>query len=201
LRSFSAYQKGFQLALLNEIDTPHFNFNFELLKQQRQDGLFSVHGHMLPYKQKNKIVYVYTYRNQYLVIDDDLTKHQINQTIDTFSIAPIKVGSYNNNTEHTLSTPQNVINGASCVGDNFLYIKSNLLAKNEDVATFTKSSTIDVYDLEQGKYAFSFHIPRLNQKSPSEMRVINDNIYALYENTLAVYKISHKKQNQTISSN
>jgi hypothetical protein len=187
--------------LLNEIDTPHFNFNFNLLKQQQQDGLFSVHGQMLPYKQKNKIIYVYTYRNQYLVIDSNLKNHQTNQTIDTFSIAPIKVGSYDNNTRHTLSTPQNIVNGASCVAGKFLYIKSNLLAKNEDAATFVKSSTIDVYDLEQGKYTFSFHLPRLNQKGFSEIRVVKDNIYVTYGNKIAVYKISHKNQNQTISSN
>jgi hypothetical protein len=188
LRSFSEYQNGLQLALLNRLDTPRFKFNFNLLTQQ-QDGLFSVYGYIIPYKQENKIIYVYTYRNQYLVIDSNMQNHQIKNTIDSFSIAPIRVGSYNQNSQHALSSPGNVVNGASCVYKNNLYIKSTLLAKNEDVATFMNSSTIDVYDLKKGEYAFSFHIPNLNNNKFTDFRIVDDYIYVILKNKIAKFKI------------
>lgn len=192
LTSFSTYQKGLQLALLNALDTPHFKFNFELLKQQ-QDGLFSVYGYTLPYKQEKKIVYVYTYRNEYLIIDSTLENHQIKNTIDTFSVAPIRVGSYDHNTQHTLSTPPNIVNGPSCISENSLYIQSTSLAKNEDPVDFMNASTIDVYDLKKGKYSFSIHIPNLNGTSLSDFRVIEDHIYAIYGNSIVLFSFPKLK--------
>lgn len=145
LRSYSLKTGGYALARLQP-DSPYFQFRYGLLQKQI-DGLFCVDGKLDYDPQLNRLVYLYFYRNQYVVMDTSLNLIHRYNTIDTFSRARLKVAHLRSGSS-VLATPSSVVNGISCVYGKRLFIKSRLMAKNESEEMFKTNSDIDVYDLE-----------------------------------------------------
>jgi hypothetical protein len=188
LRSYSNQKESVHLGLLDAIDTPHFAFRFDLLEKQRE-GLFSTQGNMHYDKSSKKFVFLYSYRNKYIITDSLLNKQSINNTIDTFNTAPIRIRKVNQGNTYMLSSPPLIINGQSCVSEKRLYIKSNLMGKSEDKKKFLTSSTIDVYDIEKGTYLTSFYIPGYQGKELVDYYVHRGNAYIIYEDHITAYNL------------
>lgn len=170
---------------------PHVIVNDELLEKQI-DGFFCTDG-MLNYNQKlNNIIYVYYYRNQYLVIDANLDLRYKGTTIDTFSIARVQTSVIRNGNylSNRLSTPPPEVNKHSCVYEDWLFVHSKVLSRNEDAKLFAKASTIDVYDLNENMYMFSFYIyDRFNEKM-RDFRVMDGRLVAIFDNSVLVCELN-----------
>jgi hypothetical protein len=59
-----------------------------------------------------------------------------------------------------LAEPPPIVNKKSTVSEKYLFINSGLKANNEEKELFSEYSVIDVYSVEDGKYQFSFYLPK-----------------------------------------
>lgn len=196
LRSYNLSEKSFELAKETN-DSTGFRFNTEILQKQN-DGMFCVEGMLHYNKSKKEIIYVYTYRNQYIVCDSNLNKKYISNTIDTFSHAPIKTVDVESQNSKMLTGLPNIINALSSVSQNNLFIKSNILAKNENIKSFVEGATIDIYDTNTGRYKSSFNLYNHEDKSLLDFTVIKNKLITIYGDYVLIrtIDIAHK-QNTT----
>lgn len=128
------------------------------LLEGQVDNYFSTLGTLRYSEKLSQLVYVYHYRNEYLVIDTMLTLLHKATTIDTVSKAHIKPIEIKEGF-FTLASPSGVVNMNAEVYDDKLFVHSNLMASNETKEVFDRVSVIDVYDLKTSMYQFSFYLP------------------------------------------
>lgn len=170
---------------------PYVKLAHDLLEKQ-VDGKFCVDGMMHFNKDMNWLVYVYYYRNQFICADSSLNLLYRGNTIDTVSKAKIKLAEIKSENSITVAAPPMMVNKKSCVSGNNLFVNSNLLAKNEDKKKFESSSVIDVYNLKDGKYQYSFYLPKYNKRKLREFQVLGDTLIALYDHYVLKYQLNPK---------
>lgn len=167
----------------------HVNWADGLLEKQL-DGFFCSYGRLHTDQQGSRIVYVYRYRNEFLVTDTTLTLQYRGKTIDTISQVKIRVGRLNEETM-TLASPPLSVNANSTLDGNLLYVHSNIMAANEDRSDFEQNIAIDVYDLdERGTYRYSFYIPKIPMKPFKGFLVKQKQLFALFGDELVGYGLS-----------
>lgn len=73
------------------------------------------------------------------------------------------------------------------INEKNVFILSNILEPS-----YKNKRPIDIYDIKDGKYLYSFFVPNLEDgQTPNEIFVYNDNLYVLYENSDVVkYKLN-----------
>ena len=167
----------------------HLKYSTNILEKQI-DGIFCTDG-MLHYdKYSSNLVYMYFYRNQFMCIDTSLNLLYKANTIDTISQAQIKVANIRSEERITMASPPLLVNRASCVSNGWLFINSNLLAKNEDKKAFDQAAVIDVYNLQEGRYKFSFYIPDYKEKRVRSFEVSDYTLITLYDHYILTYKLN-----------
>jgi hypothetical protein len=160
------------------------------LLQKQIDGRFCVDGMLHYNKYLQKLIYVYYYRNQFIVYDTALNLAWRGNTIDTVSHARITIASVSSQNVRTYSAPPLVVNKYSCTSGNLLFINSGLLAKNEDQSTFEQSSVIDVYDLAKNEYRFSFYIPAFSGRMIHDFYVRGTTLIVLTDRYVMTYPMA-----------
>jgi hypothetical protein len=185
LRSYNLHEKGYELAKKN-LDSVSFNSDI-LVKQI--DGLFCVDGKLHYDKTRNRLAYLHFYRNEFSVIDTTMNLLYRGHTLDTFSHALIKVAKLKHGNESMLSSPPMMINGLSCVDNGKLFVQSAILARNEDPIDFSSGAVIDSYDLLDGSYVGSFHLPNYDETPIRDFRVDGTSIFVLSGNYLIRYEL------------
>jgi hypothetical protein len=171
---------------------PHIALEPSLLQKQI-DGIFCTDG-MLRYNETlNRLIYTYYYRNEYIVYDTNLNLDYRGHTIDTFSRAQIKTAYVSSNKTHAV-TSRKFTNYESCTSGNYLFINSNLLAKNDFKRMLDIMAIIDVYDLRNNTYKFSFSLPNYDAETQlREFRIYNDKILiALYDHYIVKYDLQSR---------
>lgn len=179
-------------SLLGKIsnDTPHYQLKTGLLEKQL-DGIFCVDGIMLDDRESNRLIYVYYYRNEYIVMDTSLSLQYRANTIDTISQAKIKVGTFSEHQTRTMTAPPLMVNKGGAVYQNWLFVNSNLLAKNEHPKVFDEASVIDVYQMTTRKYEFSFYLYHYGRKE--RVRYFNfsgNKLLVLFDTHLEVFDLN-----------
>lgn len=182
--------KGFFLS--KETNTyPHLKIDTTLLVKQ-VDGLFCTDGMMHFNQDLNMLIYLYYYRNQFICMDTSLNLLYHGKTIDTVSHAQIKVANIHADNSITLAAPPLTVNRKSATSGNYLFVNSALQAKNETDETFDKASVIDVYDLRDGTYRFSFYLFDFNEEKLREFKVAGDKLVALYDHYAVIHRLELK---------
>ncbi|WP_316812853.1 hypothetical protein [Pedobacter heparinus] len=160
------------------------------LLEKQVDGLFCRDG-ILHYNQKlGLLVYLYYYRNQFIVADKNLNLLYKGKTIDTVSRAKIKIGLPDQDGHIKLAEPPIVVNKKSCVSAEYLFVQSNLKADNEDAEQFKNAWVVDVYELKNGKYKLSFYLPKTKTGKIKDMKVTGKTMAVLYAHRLCTYKLN-----------
>lgn len=168
--------------------SPKIIYNNSLLEQQI-DGVFDTDG-MLVYSEKmRKMVYLYFYRNEFIVADDNAKLSYRGHTIDTISHAQIKVAYLKNNTERRMSAPPLTVNANVAVNANLLFVNSTIQGRFEDNKLWKQAAIIDVYDLNKNTYLLSFAIYNIDDKKLQAFRVTDTHLYALMRDELVVYQL------------
>jgi hypothetical protein len=171
---------------------PHLNFTTGILEKQI-DGVFCTNGVMTFNRKLNQLIYLYYYRNEYIVMDSTLNVIYRGHTIDTTSKARIKVATIASENAITMSAPPLLVNKRNSVQGNLMFINSNLLARNEHPDAFNDGSVIDVYDLINHKYKFSFYIYHYWPESKlSDFQVFGNKIFVLFDEHLQTYNLREK---------
>jgi hypothetical protein len=167
---------------------PHISLKPELLEKQI-DGIFCTDGMMHYSRELGRLVYLYFYRNQFIVTDSSLNLIYKAHTIDTNRVVKIKT-SVDHKSKSQLASPPYTINLSSSVSGNYMFVNSNLLSKNEMPNALEANSVIDVYDLKDGLYQFSFYIPAYLGNRLKTFEVFDRKLIALYEQHVIIYSIN-----------
>ncbi|TDE51271.1 DoxX family protein [Flavobacterium sp. GT3P67] len=176
------------LGTITLIDNPKVMLASNLLEKQI-DGVFDTDGTLLYNSQLDKIIYTYSYRNQYVVADKDLKLQFRGNTIDTTSKAKIKVTYISSRKESKLSSPVRTVNRSTATFGSKLYINSGLIGKYEPEKIWKNSSIVDVYDIESKSYSHSFYVYDKMDEKMREFRVDNTLFIGLVGNYLEVYTL------------
>lgn len=169
---------------------PYQVFTDKILEKQL-DGVFCTDGMMLFQREFNRVVYMYYYRNEFIVMDTSLNLEYRSHTIDTTAHVAIEVATIESENSKVMASPPLFVNKKSCAAGNWLFVNSNLMAKNEYPGTFRKASVIDVYNLSSGNYAFSFYIYNYWRRKPmTEFNVYGNRMVVLYGSVVRVFSLS-----------
>jgi hypothetical protein len=188
LRSFNSKTRQYELAK-EKSDPPFFEFKYGILQKQ-VDGIFCVEGTLHFNREIGKLVYLYTYRNQFMVMDTNVNLINRYHTIDTFSRARIKVVDIDGGRSRMVTGMPLVVNSKSCVFGGSLFIRSNIMSKNEDERKFRNGAVIDVYDLLTGAYLKSFYLANYRGNNLSHFKIARGHLIAIFGNYLVRYKFS-----------
>jgi hypothetical protein len=151
------------------------------------DGYLCTDGMLFYDSINSKAIYVYYYRNQFLILDSNLNLLVRANTIDTVTHAQIKIHTFVKARYTTFEAPATITNRKASVWHGNLYIQSGLLSDNEDRKMFSNSSIIDVYALSNGNYLYSFYIPRYSKFRVDEFQVFDSLLIAIQGNFIVSY--------------
>ncbi len=163
--------------------------NDELLKTER-GSIFDVDGQLLYDPTTRKVIYSYYYRNQFLVFDDQLKIDFYGKTIDTISQPQLEIIHNSTTDKNKLKGNAIVVNKQAAVSGNKLYIISERLGKYEDSKSLKRATIIDVYNLSNNTYEFSFYLYDYKNKKVSSFRVHENQLYALLGDYLIKYQLN-----------
>ena len=168
-------------------DSTTFELYDEALQKQI-DGVFDTDGQLVTDAKTNQGVYTYYYRNQYLVYQPQTNQFTKGKTIDTTTLAKIQVTELADGTRKMGAPPQKV-NSKTYAYNGLLYVKSELLGKNEPKSMWKQASIIDVYDYNNSEYKYSFYAYD-HQKDKIKEFALNDiYFFGLVGNSLVRYQI------------
>ncbi|MGC4041881.1 MAG: MauE/DoxX family redox-associated membrane protein [Flavobacterium sp.] len=109
------------LGLFNLKDTSSIGFHPELIQKQI-DGVFDTDGQMLYDSRFKKLIYLYRFRNEFIIADSHLKLLSRGHTIDTTAHANIKVATISSSGETKLATPPLIVNNTGTVFQNILFV-------------------------------------------------------------------------------
>jgi len=145
------------LATISNQDTTTVKTNNALLQKQI-DGVFDTDGTMQYSYELNKLVYTYYYRNQFIITDENLNIENRGNTIDTNTIAKIKVTTIKKSGDTKMATPPLMVNNLTTITDNLLMVNSLLRGKFEKKEVWQHATVIDVYNITNQSYLLSFYV-------------------------------------------
>lgn len=172
----------------NERRTPKNDYNPSLLKQQI-DGIFDTDGMFAYDENLKRSIYVYYYRNEFIVSDKNARLVYSGNTIDTTTKAKIKVAYLNKKATRKMAAPPLVVNAHVALCQNLLFIHSKIPGKFQDEQLWKSAFIIDVYDLGKQSYLMSFAIYKVGDKNLKSFYVTPSNLYTLMDNELIIYKL------------
>ncbi|WGF92179.1 MauE/DoxX family redox-associated membrane protein [Aequorivita marisscotiae] len=176
-----------EIGIIDFRDTLRFTYTDNILKKQ-VDGLFDTDGQLLYNRQLNSLVYIYFYRNEYICFAPTLNNINHGKTIDTVSIAQVKVGK-DNAGNLKLASPSYPINVYAATFGTYLYVQSDRLGRFEPKEMLKEASIIDVYDLLDNTYLHSFYIYHHKKHKMNSFTVNGDKLFAIMDKYLVVYEL------------
>lgn len=169
-------------------ETDKVDISHDLLQKQI-DGIFDTDGILLYNRQLQKLVYTYYYRNQFIVADTNLQLNHLGKTIDTISQAQIKVGTIASKNQLKMAAPALTVNKNSATYGNYLFVNSKLIGKHEPINVWKHASIIDVYNLVENTYEFSFYVYNIKKDKLRSFRVLQDKFIGLIGNHIVTYQL------------
>ncbi|MGS2765020.1 hypothetical protein [Sinomicrobium sp. M5D2P9] len=167
---------------------PHIRLNPEILEKQI-DGTFCTDGQLLHNQERAELVYIYYYRNQFMVMDTTMQLRYRGRTIDTISQVRIKPDSYSKGQVKKLASPSYMVNQGAYSKGAYLYVMATGMAKNDSKATFERTSTFDVYSMDNGTYVLSFQLQPYENHKISKFMVTDNYFVAIHGSHLVFYNI------------
>src|SRR5690606_16928694 len=152
--------------------------NENIIKKQ-VDGRFDADGMLLYNAQIDRLIYTYYYRNSFDVIDKFLDLDYRVKTIDTISRAIVDVAHYSISNSFKLGANTVLVNKKSATYGNHLYVHSERLGQYENEDVLESASIVDVYDVHDGSYSFSFYLYHQKNKSLSHLFIFNSLLVAI----------------------
>ena len=188
-RAISRVSRDHVLGRFEVEDTTKVIINPLLDKQT--DGIFDTGGTLRYNAESKKLIYVYTYKNEYLVIDDALQSKVIHHTIDTTSKVRIKTKYNAKSKARSLASPAWTVNNRARTYKNYLFVNSAVMGRLEPEDMWNRASIVDVYSFNRDRYEFSFYLSNIKESKMSDFIVNDDKLYAVCGNYLSVYRLDH----------
>ena len=187
-RSNNAKNAANVLGIFRDGEHPDIKYSRDLLERQL-DGIFDTDGTLMYSEQLQRILYLYYYRNGFIVADKNGSLDHRGNTIDTVKHARIKVTTLDNGKQHVMSSPPFVVNSRAALCENLLFVHSKVKGKYESDRLWESSFIIDVYDLRTNAYIMSFPVYHTANKVLNSLLVTPTHLYAMIGSDLVVYEI------------
>jgi hypothetical protein len=188
IRSISSKNQEYVLGKVNS-HASSLSLKPDLLQKQ-VDGVFCVDGTLFLNKDFNLLLYVYFYRNQYIVMDTSLNLLFRANTIDTNTHSKIKSDSIKSENSLAKSRQSKLVNYTSAASFQWLFINSQILSENETIQSFKENSVIDIYNLIDKKYKFSMYIPNYSGIKMETFQIYKNKMAVLYDHYIVLYDLS-----------
>ncbi|MEJ0031507.1 MAG: hypothetical protein WDO15_14545 [Bacteroidota bacterium] len=91
-----------------------------------------------------------------------------------------------------MSKPPLVVNKGTGIDGKYLYVHSNLTARNESVDYAKNNSVIDIYNILDGHYVCSFYIENINGTRLQSFKVKNHVLIAVFPEYIARYDLNRE---------
>lgn len=143
------------------------------------DGFFALKKDGLIYTQYNK--------GAFYKIDTSLRAIKSFKTLD--GISKIDEVKMTNDSSFYYSKPVLNVNMFSVINEEELFIVSFAKGKNDLLTNFMRYRTVDVYDINKGKYLRSFYLPNMNDEKARDIKICANKLYLLFKNKVVVYEI------------
>lgn len=189
LRSASLRKHSNVLQIFNANRNAAETATFTLPAQM--DGIFDTDGILLYNAQYKKLQYVYYYRNQYLIFNDNMKLEKQGKTIDTVTKANLKVVNTRMG-ESILATPPTLINKNAATYFNLLFIQSDRIGKFEDDEILKFATVIDIYDTSTDTYLSSIYLYKIDKLKLKSFTIYDGKLYAITGKYLSVLKLNDK---------
>ncbi|AUP78713.1 hypothetical protein C1H87_08330 [Flavivirga eckloniae] len=186
--AMSSKTRELALGTIHLSDSATITLSHKLLQKQ-VDGIFDVDGKLLYNRQRKQLIYTYFYRNQYIVVNDNLQLQLRGKTIDSISQAQIKV--ITTKKEKKLA-PSLMVNRYSATSGDHLFINSQILGRKEHLVSWKKSTTIDVYNIEKKKYKFSFYVKDIGENKLKAFYMLDNKLIGLIGNNIISYQLNDR---------
>jgi hypothetical protein len=186
IRTQSRQNLQYTLADLNLSKEPKLQMYPSILTRQ-VDGVFDVDGKLTLGHNTDNLLYVYTYRNEYLTLDRNMNLLRKLHTIDTTTVAKIQVKNLADGT-HKMGAPPLKVNGTVTANRNLLFVHSSLKGRHESSKMWQKASVVDIYRTDQQEYIGSFYIENKEKTRFSYMMADDRYLYVLIDNDLKRYR-------------
>ncbi|WP_257621612.1 MauE/DoxX family redox-associated membrane protein [Chryseobacterium sp. NKUCC03_KSP] len=161
------------------------------LLEKQIDGVFDVDGQLIKNSYNNSFAYVYTYRNQFLIMDSTFEPYKKGKTIDTTRVAKLNISKLSDG-RHKITSPAIRTNRATAFHRNILFVESALRGKGESLTAWNNSYVIDLYRSDKNEYTGSFYIPK-RKGEPMRQIIADDNyLFILSDNYLIRYKFTEQ---------
>ena len=157
------------------------------LLQKQIDGIFDTDGTLVYSEGLKRIVYTYFYRNQFIVADSALNFVHRVRTIDTTTKAKLKVVRVKKSGDSKLAAPPYTVNLRSAAYNQLLFNQSGLRGRYESEKNWNYASVLDVYDITNKSYLFSFYIYHENKMKMSDLLVTEKALYAIIGHQIVKY--------------
>lgn len=155
----------------------------------QSDGIFESDGQLLWNSQLKKMIYTYFYSNRYFVIPPSLKKIAQQHTIDTVTSPTLEVLHFNTSGQSKLKGNASIINSYAATYGQYLFIKSSRLGRYEPQEMLDDASIIDVYNIPENQYAFSFYLYNSEGKETTAFHIAENSLYVIMEDKLVKYKL------------
>lgn len=158
--------------------------------EKQVDGVFCTDGVLRYDPGSGLLLYVYHYRNRFVLLDQNLKALLSGKTIDTTAHVNFSVGSFSKNATmiSSFSTPPKLVNSNAFFNSQYIFVVSALISENEKPSDFRKTSVIDIYRID-GDYLYSVKVPDLKGEKVRDFIVSGDRLVLLYKSTLLSYKL------------
>ena len=199
IKSLSSKTNEDVIGKINLSSSGEINVSHELLQKQ-VDGLFGTDGILQYNQQLQKLVYTYYYRNQYIVADNDLQLDLRGKTIDTISQAQIKVGTIASKNQKKMAAPALMVNRYSATYGACLFVNSKLVGRYESIKMWDQASIIDVYNIVENTYLFSFYVYNIGKSKLKSFQVLGDTFIGLIGNHIVTYQLNKNRFKSLLSA-
>lgn len=187
-RAQSSQTKSWVLGTLDIGRDPTVKLNYQLLETQ-VDGIFDSDGQLLQDEGNGELIYIYAYRNQFLVMDRELILLRELHTIDTTSRAQIKVRSLSDG-RHKMDAPPLQVNKTSAVHGQVLFNASMLMGKFESREQWRQAVVVDMYQTGRQEYLGSFYIYHRGKNRMARMFATDKHLFILSGNEIVRYRFA-----------
>lgn len=189
--AFRTHKKNLESVLATATFTSNRVKRNPVLLQKQIDGRFDTDGILSYDAFTNQLVYIYYYRNQYIVTDSKLNLIHRGNTIDTTTKANIKVAYIKDRNEKKFSAPPMTVNKNAYVYKGLLFVNAALRGKYESEKMWKQASIVDVYDYKNRRYIVSFYVYNIDGERLADFAVQGDHFYGIVGTHLVSYKMSH----------
>jgi len=153
------------------------------------DGMFDTDGQLLRDDVTGEFVYIYTYRNEFMVIDSGLNLLRRLHTIDTITHAQVRVHTLADGT-HKMDAPPVKVNNTAALHGGVLFNESELMGRYEEADVWSKASIVDMYRTDMQEYLGSFFVFHRGKSRMTRMMVTGTYLYVLCGNEIVRYRFA-----------